>query len=299
MDYKKILRSQKVRFLILKFLSFVPDSIMLKLQYRIKMGFKLNLANPQRFTEKLQWYKIHYRNKLMGICVDKYEVRKYVESKGLDNTLNKLYCVCSDPDEIDFAALPDRFVIKTTDGGGGENIFICRDKSSLDVPQLKKTLLSWKDKKNVNPGREWAYTLIKQSRYIVEEYLENEVNPEAGISDYKFFCFNGKPHCIAYDIDRYIGHKRNFYDIEWNNLHVSTDCDTFDDNLVPRPDGLEDMCKVAEILSKDFPFVRVDLYYIKGKVYFGELTFYPWSGYVKFSPEEFDYQLGALMTDMK
>lgn len=299
MDYKKILRSQKVRFLILKFLSFVPDSIMLKLQYRIKMGFKLNLANPQRFTEKLQWYKIHYRNKLMGICVDKYEVRKYVESKGLDNTLNKLYCVCSDPDEIDFAALPDRFVIKTTDGGGGENIFICRDKSSLDVPQLKKTLLSWKDKKNVNPGREWAYTLIKQSRYIVEEYLENEVNPEAGISDYKFFCFNGKPHCIAYDIDRYIGHKRNFYDIEWNNLHVSTDCDTFDDNLVPRPDGLEDMCMVAEILSKDFPFVRVDLYYIKGKVYFGELTFYPWSGYVKFSPEEFDYQLGALMTDMK
>ena len=235
----------------------------------------------------------------MGICVDKYEVRKYVESKGLDNTLNKLYCVCSDPDEIDFAALPDRFVIKTTDGGGGENIFICRDKSSLDVPQLKKTLLSWKDKKNVNPGREWAYTLIKQSRYIVEEYLENEVNPEAGISDYKFFCFNGNPHCIAYDIDRYIGHKRNFYDIEWNNLHVSTDCDTFDDNLVPRPDGLEDMCKVAEILSKDFPFVRVDLYYIKGKVYFGELTFYPWSGYVKFSPEEFDYQLGALMTDMK
>ena len=297
MDYKKILRSQKVRFLILKFLSFVPNSIMLKLQYRIKMGFKLNLANPQRFTEKLQWYKIHYRNKLMGICVDKYEVRKYVESKGLDNTLNKLYCVCSDPDEIDFAALPDRFVIKTTDGG--ENIFICRDKSSLDVPQLKKTLLSWKDKKNVNPGREWAYTLIKQSRYIVEEYLENEVNPEAGISDYKFFCFNGKPHCIAYDIDRYIGHKRNFYDIEWNNLHVSTDCDTFDDNLVPRPEGLEDMCKVAEILSKDFPFVRVDLYYIKGKVYFGELTFYPWSGYVKFSPEEFDYQLGALMTDMK
>lgn len=299
MDYKKILRSQKVRFLILKFLSFVPDSIMLKLQYRIKMGFKLNLANPQRFTEKLQWYKIHYRNKLMGICVDKYEVRKYVESKGLDNTLNKLYCVCSDPDEIDFAALPDRFVIKTTDGGGGENIFICRDKSSLDVPQLKKTLLSWKDKKNVNPGREWAYTLINQSRYIVEEYLENEVNPEAGISDYKFFCFNGKPHCIAYDIDRYIGHKRNFYDIEWNNLHVSTDCDTFDDNLVPRPEGLEDMCKVAEILSKDFPFVRVDLYYIKGKVYFGELTFYPWSGYVKFSPQEFDYKLGALMTDVK
>lgn len=299
MDYKKIFRSQKVRFLILKFLSFVPDSVMLRLQYRIKMGLKLNLDDPKRFTEKLQWYKIYHRDPLMGTCVDKYEVRKYIVSKGLENTLNKLYCVCSDPDEIDFAALPDRFVVKTTDGGGGENIFICRDRSSLNVEELKTKLRSWKDKKNVNPGREWAYTLIKESRYIVEEYLENEVNPEAGISDYKFFCFNGKPHCIAYDIDRYIGHKRNFYDIEWNNLHVSTDCETFDDNLVPRPEGLEEMTKVAEILSKDFPFVRVDLYYIKGKVYFGELTFYPWSGYVKFSPQEFDYQLGALMTDMK
>jgi hypothetical protein len=299
MDYKKILRSQKVRFLILKFLSFVPDSIMLRLQYRIKMGLKLNLADPKRFTEKLQWYKINHRDKLMGTCVDKYEVRGYVASKGLENALNKLYCVCNDPEEINFAELPERFVIKTTDGGGGENIFICKDKSSLDIPQLIQKLRSWKDKKNVNPGREWAYTLIKESRFIVEEYLENEVNPEAGISDFKFFCFNGKPHCIAYDIDRYIGHKRNFYDIEWNNLHVSTDCETFDDNLVPRPEGLEEMTKVAEILSKDFPFVRVDLYYIKGKVYFGELTFYPWSGYVKFSPQEFDYQLGALMTDMK
>lgn len=295
MDYKKIFRSQKVRFLILKFLSFVPDSIMLRLQYRIKMGLKLNLDDPKRFTEKLQWYKIYHRDPLMGTCVDKYEVRKYIVSKGLENTLNKLYCVCSDPDEIDFAALPDRFVVKTTDGGGGENIFICRDRSSLNVEELKTKLRSWKDKKNVNPGREWAYTLIKESRYIVEEYLENEVNPEAGISDYKFFCFNGKPYCIAYDIDRYIGHKRNFYDVEWNNLHVSTDCDTFDDSLVPRPEGLEDMCKVAEILSQDFPFVRVDLYYIKGKVYFGELTFYPWSGYVKYKPEQFDYKLGELM----
>lgn len=295
MDYKKIFRSQKVRFLILKFLSFVPDSVMLRLQYRIKMGLKLNLDDPKRFTEKLQWYKIYHRDPLMGTCVDKYEVRKYIVSKGLENTLNKLYCVCSDPDEIDFAALPDRFVVKTTDGGGGENIFICRDRSSLNVEELKTKLRSWKDKKNVNPGREWAYTLIKESRYIVEEYLENEVNPEAGISDYKFFCFNGKPYCIAYDIDRYIGHKRNFYDVEWNNLHVSTDCDTFDDSLVPRPEGLEDMCKVAEILSQDFPFVRVDLYYIKGKVYFGELTFYPWSGYVKYKPEQFDYQLGELM----
>lgn len=292
MNYKRLFRSQKVRFMILKFLSFVPDSIMLKLQYRIKMGFKLNLTQPQRFTEKLQWYKIYHRDDLMGRCVDKYEVRNYVASKGLEATLNKLYCVCTDPDEIDFTSLPERFVIKTTDGGGGENIFICRDKNTLNVDELKVRLRSWKDKKNVNPGREWAYTRIKESRYVVEEYLENEVNPEAGISDFKFLCFKGKPFCVVYDKDRYIGHKRNFYDMDWNNLSVVSDCPGFDDAGMEKPKGFDEMVRVAEVLSADFPFVRVDLYYLRDQVYFGELTFYPWSGYVQFVPDDFDFELG-------
>lgn len=292
MDYKKIFRSQKLRFGILRILAFIPDSLMLRLQYRIKMNRSLNLRKPETFTEKIQWYKIHYRNPLIGQCVDKYEVRKYVESKGLSSTLNKLYSVCSDPSEIDFNALPERFVIKSTDGGGGENILICRDKGNLNVMETLDRLRAWKNKKNVNPGREWAYTCIEESRYIIEEYLENESNPEAGISDYKFFCFDGKPYCVVYDIDRYIGHKRNFYDIEWNNLNVTSDCPGFEDDGGNKPDGLEEMLKVAEILSSGFPFVRVDLYYINGKVYFGEMTFYPWSGYVRFRPEVFDFELG-------
>lgn len=292
MNYKKIFRSQKLRFLILKSLSFIPDSVMLKWQYRIKMGTKLDLVNPKRFTEKLQWYKINYRNPLMTQCVDKYEVRKFIEAKGLEGTLNKIYSLCSDPSEIDFGPMPERFVIKSTDGGGGENIIICRNKSELDIPKTIEILKGWKNKKNINAGREWAYTGIEESRYIVEEYLENDINPEAGISDYKFFCFNGKPYCVVYDIDRYIGHKRNFYDTEWNNLNVTSDCPGFDDENPAKPEGLDEMLRVAEILSSDFPFVRVDLYYLKGKVYFGELTFYPWSGYVRFDPEDFDITLG-------
>lgn len=228
----------------------------------------------------------------MGQCVDKFEVRKFVESKGLGSTLNKLYQVCSNPEEIDFNALPERFVIKSTDGGGGENILICKDKSAIDISETVSVLRKWKNKKNINAGREWAYTCIDESRYIVEEYLENESDPAAGISDYKFFCFNGKPYCVVYDIDRYIGHKRNFYDTKWNNLHVTSDCPGFEDNGTDKPAGLEEMLKVAEILSADFPFVRVDLYYISGHVYFGEMTFYPWSGYVRFHPEEFDCELG-------
>ena len=149
MDYKKIFRSQKLRFGILRILAFIPDSIMLRFQYRIKMNRSLNLRRPETFTEKIQWYKIHYRNPLIGQCVDKYEVRKYVESKGLSSILNKLFAVTSDPSEIDFNALPERFVIKSTDGGGGENILICRDKGNLNVMETLDRLRAWKNKKNI------------------------------------------------------------------------------------------------------------------------------------------------------
>lgn len=291
MNYKNIVRNQKTRFVILKLLSFLPDAIMLKWQYRIKMGRKLNLQNPCRYTEKLQWYKSYYRNPLMGQCVDKYEVRKYLESKGVASILNVLYGVYDSADDINFDVLPDRFVVKTTDGGGGENIIICRDKSLINTSEIRQELSQWMNKKNINAGREWAYTCITKSRIIIEEYLENEDNPEAGIADFKIFCFDGKPYCIVYDIDRYIEHKRNFYDLNWNCLSVSSDCLSFEDSTV-KPEGLERMLKVAEVLSEGFPFVRVDLYYLRGRVYFGELTFYPWSGYVQFNPDNFDYILG-------
>ena len=122
MNYKRFITSQNVRFKILHALKFVPDSIMLKLQYRIKMGRALSLKSPQRFTEWLQWYKVNYRNPVLHECVDKYEVHKYVAGKGLSDILNKVLGVYADASEIDFHKLPDRFVAKTTDGGGGQNV---------------------------------------------------------------------------------------------------------------------------------------------------------------------------------
>ena len=292
MNYKTIFRSQKFRFLILRLLAFIPDSCMLKIQYRLKLNRRLDLSKPKRFTEKLQWYKLEHRDPIMGKCVDKYQVREYVKSKNLESILCDIYGVYSDVEEIDFEKLPARFVIKTTDGSGGENILICKDKLSLDLDDVRAKLASWKNKKDINAGREWAYTCIDKTRYIIEEYLEDEINPEAGISDFKFLCFKGKPFCVVYDKDRYIGHKRNFYDIDWNNLSVVSDCPGFDDSGMDKPKGLDEMLRVAEVLSADFPFVRVDLYYLHDRVYFGELTFYPWSGYVQFSPDEFDFVLG-------
>jgi hypothetical protein len=293
-NYKKIIKNHQTRLLILKYLSFIPDKLMLKVQYRIKLGRKLSLKNPVRFTEKIQWYKLNYRNPLMPVCVDKYSVREFVESKKLSSILNEVYGVYSNPEDIDFNILPNQFVIKTTDGSGGCNVFICKDKKQLNVSELMKQLNAWKNRKDDNAGREWAYTEIKESKYIIEKYLENEDNPEAGINDYKIFCFKGKPKYIVMDIDRYIEHKRNFYDTQWRKLNVGSDCPNFD-REISAPDNLKELLQTATILSKDFPHVRVDLYNIKNQIIFGELTFYPWGGYVQFIPDKFDFELGACL----
>ena len=139
-EYKKIIRSPKVRKRILDILRFVPDESMLKLQYRIKLGRKLNLKNPERFTEKLQWYKLYYHNPLMKQCVDKYEVRKFVADKGLQDILVPLVKKYSDIDDIKADELPDEFVMKTTNGGGGLNVVVCNDKSKLDLANIKSKM---------------------------------------------------------------------------------------------------------------------------------------------------------------
>lgn len=293
MNYKKLFKSRQTRQRIMRILSFVPDKTMLKIQYRMKLNRPLNLNNPERYTEKLQLYKLYYRNPDLGRCVDKFEVRNYIREKGIEIKFPILYGVFSKAEEIDFNSLPEKFVIKTNDGGGGDNIIICRDKKKLDIAQSIKTLNSWLNKKNNNAGREWAYTQINKSLIIVEEFLENKDNPEGGLEDFKFFCFDGEPFCVVHDGDRYIGHKRNFYDLEWNNLHISSDCENFEKE-VPKPKNLEKMINLAKELSEGFPYVRVDLYSVEDKVYFGELTFYPWSGYVQYRPDEFDFRLGKM-----
>ena len=178
MDYKKIIKSRAVRIRIMQALSFVPDKTMLGIQYRIKMGRKLDLKNPKRYTEKLQWYKLYYREPLMAQCVDKYEVRKYVEQCGLGSILNECYGVYETPDEIDFDKLPDQFVLKDTLGGGGNGVIICRDKSTLDIPQTVKTMRNWvKPVSGKHPGREWVYDQGK-NRIVIEKYIPSD--PDKG-----------------------------------------------------------------------------------------------------------------------
>ena len=289
--YKKIFKSASLRKHLVNALGFLPDSLMLPLQYRIKLHRKLNLKNPQRFTEKLQWYKMYYRNPVMHECVDKYLVREYVKNKGLEHILVPLLGKYDSIDQVDFNALPQAFILKTTHGGGGLNVAVCTDKSKLDINGLKTKLqCSSAPVKPNTMGREWAYYGLKPG-IVAEKLLIDGEHPEAGINDYKIFCYNGKPEYIIVDVDRYIGHKRNFYDCDWNDLHITSDCPPAN-REIKKPENLDEMLDVARKLSQDFPYVRVDLYSVEGKVYFGELTFYPWSGYVQFTPDEADKRFG-------
>lgn len=293
MNIKSIIGSQKTRHALLKAFSWVPDRVMLSFQYYLILHRWPNMKNPQRFTEKIQCYKAFYRNDLMLNCVDKYLVRSYVENKlGSDKYLNILYQVCDSADEINFDALPEKFVIKTTDGGNGDNVLICNNKSELNIQEAIEKVNSWRNKKYYTVSREWAYKGAKKSRVIVEQFLESDENSDGSIDDYKFLCYKGKFKYLWVDKNRYSDHRRGFWNKDFEFLEgVKSDCPTFDIPPV-LPQNVEDMKRIAEKLSEDFPFARIDFYNIKGKIYFGEITFYPWSGYVQYTPDCFDYELG-------
>ena len=295
MDYKKVLKNRELRLRILRLLSFVPDKLMLKLQYRIKTGRKLNLKNPTRFTEKLQWYKLYYKNPAMIQCVDKYDVREYVKSKGLENILIPCYGVFNSPDEIDWDTLPNQFVMKDTLGGGGTSVIIVKDKSKDNINNLKKSAAEWVaiDAHRRDGGREWPYYSGKKHRIIIEDYIDSNL-ADGGLIDYKFLCFNGKTVLIYVLADRIMGKGAGcgFFDLDFTPIPVTESDEEPLKRAIPTPKNLQRMIQIAEKLAEEFPCARIDLYDEKGIIRFGEITFYDSSGYMIFNPDEYDYELG-------
>jgi hypothetical protein len=266
---------------------FIPSKVYLKIQYKNKMRKRMDFKNVRTFNEKIQWLKLYNRNPLYTQLVDKYVVRKYIAKTIGDEYLIPLIGVWDKFEDIDFSQLLDQFVLKCTHDSGG--VVICKDKKNLNIEEVRKKINSSLKTNYYYACREWPYKNVKP-RIICEKYMIDESNTE--LKDYKFHCFQGKPKLIQVDFGRFTNHRRNLFDINWNYIEASILYPNDPDEIIERPVNLERMLEIASILSKSFPYVRVDLYSIKSKIYFGELTFYHGAGYEKFRPSELEMQMG-------
>lgn len=270
--------------------SLWPDKLYLKLLYFSQMGKRLDLENPKTFNEKLQWLKLYNRNPEYTTMVDKYAVKEYVASKIGEKYIIPMLGVWDNVDEIDWEALPNQFVLKTTHGGGNTGVVICKDKNNIDVEKIKRKLYSSLKQDIYKTYREWPYKNVPK-RIIAEKYMIDESGQE--LKDYKFFCFNGLVQCYKIDFDRFVSHKANYYNRESLLLPFGeVICPADHSKVFKKPISIDKMIELAEVLAKDIPFVRVDFYNIKGKIYFGEITFFPAAGLGRFEPEEWDSILG-------
>lgn len=261
----------------------------LKILFRLKLGYKLNLKNPKTFNEKLQWIKLYDKNPLMPICCDKYTVRNHISSKGYSNILNELLWEGFNPEDIPFDKLPQKYVIKVTHGSTFN--IIVKDNSNIDRSRIITNCKKWLKSKFLLCYGEWFYG-IEKPRVIVEKYIETD--KYYGLLDYKFFCFNGKVKYIyvstskedddSYCID-YYNEKWEYIDLRRKG-HKSL-------GVIEKPEKFDEMVKIAEDLAKDFLHVRVDFFFENGCIYFGEMTFTTSAGFGKIEPFEYDLEMGS------
>lgn len=271
-----------------KYFYGVSDSLFLKVKFRLLMGYKLNLKDPKTFNEKLQWLKLNDIHAEYTKMVDKVDAKSYVASQVGSKYIIPTLGVWDSVDDIDWASLPKQFVVKATNDSGG--IVVCKDKSSLDIESAKVKLRGLGGRDYTLTSKEYPYRDVPH-RFIAEEYMEDESGYE--LKDYKIFCFDGEPKFLFVATGRQQNDTRfDFYDTEFNHLPVLNGHPNADVWPV-KPENFEEMLDVASKLSKGFPHVRVDLYNVNGRIYFGELTFFHWSGMVPFEPREWDETFGS------
>lgn len=284
--YEKVLR-----YLVNHYERYLTDRQLIRCRFRIIFHRPIHLRKPQTFYEKIQWLKLHDRKEVYHQMADKYLMREYVSQHIGDDYLVPLVGHWTKTEDIDFKSLPEQFALKCTHDS--QSAVICTDKSTLDwkrvCDELSKALLV--DYSRL--GREWAYHDLKPS-LIAEERLVDET--ENDLKDYKVFCFNGEPKFIQVDYDRFVDHKRRFFDLEWN--YIKGLKITYPDDLnvnISRPFCLDKMLELSAQLSENMKFLRVDWYVTKEKLYIGELTFYPGCGFEPIEPYEYDVKWGELL----
>lgn len=289
MNPKRLLAAMLSHFFL-----WLPEETYTKWRFRLIMGYKLNLDNPKSFNEKLNWLKLYNRNPLYPKLVDKSTVKDYVASIIGDKYIIPTYGVWDCFDDIEFDKLPNKFVLKSTNGGGGTGVVVCKDKETFDKAKAKKQL----EESMKNDGKatgEWVYQYVKP-RIIAEKYMENCDGSE--LRDYKLFCFDGRPELLFLASDRYSKTEPlhfDWYDMNLNHLPFETIGYPPKNVVIDYFPKWEEMKEVAQKLSAGFPHVRVDLYLINGNVYFGELTFFHDAGLVPVKPMEWEYKLGEMI----
>lgn len=293
-DYKKLFKNQEGRLALIIKLRFIPDEPYLKLVYRIKTGKKLELVNPKGFTEKLQWLKLYDRHPEYTDCVDKYTARSVVRDKLGKDISFPLLGKWDSFEDIDFENLPNSFVLKCNHDSG--SVKIINDKRNLSESYLATLNKFYTARLKQNAyfiGREYPYKNVKPC-ILAEELMLDQVQDSAGIKDYKFFCFDGKPEILFVATDRPVDTKFDFFDMDFNHLDI-VNIHPQSGKRISKPETFDEMKQVAAKLSAGMKFVRIDLYELNGKVYFGEFTFFHGGGFWPMQPEEWELKLGDLI----
>lgn len=289
LDYKKLIKNREFRLQLIKLLSFVPSAPYLKMVYRIKTGEKLHLKNPVGFNEKLNWLKLNHIHPEYTQLVDKLAVRDYIREKIGEDYLFPLLGSWDSFDDIDFDALPDKFVLKCNHDSG--SVKLITDKSKMDKAALKAFFERRLAMNAYCLGREYPYKDVPP-KMMAEAFME--APDGGGINDYKFFCFRGEPKLLFVATDRATDVRFDFFDMDFQHLDI-VNIHEQSGKEIQKPSCFEEMKSLAETLSQGMEFVRIDLYEIGGRVYFGEFTFFHGGGFYLFHPAHWEKDLGDLL----
>jgi len=275
----------------------LSDKTYIKIMYFLLLRKKLYLKSPKTFNEKLQWLKIYDHNPKYTKMVDKYKAKEYVASIIGEEHIIPTLGVWDSFNDINFDSLPNSFVLKCTHDSGG--LYICKNKETLDTNSARKQINSSLNRNYYWQAREWPYKNVKP-RILAEEYMSDnseDQNTEDGLTDYKFFCFNGEPKFLylSKGLENHTTAHISFVTMNWEIAKYERSDYTPFRVLPPKPECFDEMISYCRKLSEGLPFLRVDLYQINGKVFFSELTFTPNSGFVPFRKDEYDYELGTLI----
>lgn len=272
-------------------LSWLPDKLYLKIFYFFTTGKYLNFKKPFSFTEKQQWLKVNDRHPEYTQLVDKLAVREHIKEVWGEEHLFPLLGKWESFDDIDFDALPEQFVLKCNHDSGSTNVI--RSKAELTPEKLSEMREFYNRRLKRNyyyAGREYPYNGIK-SYVIAEQLMKDENAPDKSIEDYKFFCFGGEPKVMFVATDRSTDCRFDFFDMDFNHLDI-VNIHPQADKPITKPEKFEEMKEIAAKLSKGIRFVRIDLYELNGKLYFGEYTFFHGGGFRRCQPEEWEKRLG-------